>query len=197
MGKKKYTKQRRLSRKKNNYKRKKSLTKRGGSSSFSDTPMSWEERLNRERPYLSDPLNRRADLNNYVSPLMQQLNPAKLIVGSNQDRHQIRERIRGRDCLCGLELQRVMRRQDKRWSDMISEIQERNEYLERENRILKKKYTQMLVSDTFRSGPELGSIPEFEPHSIPGSKGNPVTAFPVRGPLNSSCQVRVPVKRVK
>lgn len=175
MGKKKYTKRRRLSRKRNNYKRK-SLTKRGGSSSCSDTPMSWEERLNRERPYLSDPLNRRADLNNYVSPLMQQLNPAELIVGSNQDRHQIRERIRGQDCLCGLELKRVMDKKDKGWSDMISEIRERNEYLERENRILKKKYTQMLVSDTFRSGnlgyhgPELGQVPEFEPHSIPGSK---------------------------
>lgn len=175
MGKKKYTKRRRLSRKRNNYKRK-SLTKRGGSSSCSDTPMSWEERLNRERPYLSDPLNRRADLNNYVSPLMQQLNPAELIVGSNQDRHQIRERIHGRDCLCGLELKRVMDKKDKGWSDMISEIRERNEYLERENRILKKKYTQMLVSDTFRSGnlgyhgPELGQVPEFEPHSIPGSK---------------------------
>ena len=175
MGKKNYTKRRRLSRKKNNYKKKKSLTKRGGSSSCSDTPMSWEERLNRERPYLSDPLNRRADLNNYVSPLMQQLNPAELIVGSNNDRHEIKERIRGRDCLCGLELQRVMRGKDKRWSDMISEIQERNEYLERENRILKKKYTQMLVSDTFRSGigypgPGLGSVPEFEPHSVSGSK---------------------------
>ena len=175
MGKKNYTKRRRLSRKKNNYKKKKSLTKRGGSSSCSDTPMSWEERLNRERPYLSDPLNRRADLNNYVSPLMQQLNPAELIVGSNNDRHEIKERIRGRDCLCGLELQRVMRGKDKRWSDMISEIQERNEYLERENRILKKKYTQMLVSDTFRSGigypgPELGSVPEFVPHSVSGSK---------------------------
>ena len=139
--KKRNQRSKRLSRKKNNYKRK-SLTKRGGSSSFSDTPMSWEERLNRERPYLSDPLNRRADLNNYVSPLMQQLNPAKLIVGSNQDRHQIRERIRGRDCLCGLELKRVMDQKDKGWSDMVSEIRKRNEYLERDNQILRKKYIQ-------------------------------------------------------
>ena len=180
MRKKNNTKRKKLSKKRNNYKKKKSLTKRGGSSSYSDTPMSWEERLNRERPYLSDPLNRRADLNNYVSPLMQQLNPAELIVGPNHDRHQIRERIRGQDCLCGLELKRVMDKKDKGWSDMYYKLKERNEHLERENRILKKKYTQMLVSDTFRygnlgyPGPEIGSVPEFEPefepHSVSGSK---------------------------
>ena len=178
MGKKNYTKRRRSSRKRNNYRRKKSLTKRGGSSSFSDTPMSWEERLNREREHpLSDPLNRRTDLNNRVSPLMQQLNPAKLIVGSNNDRHQIRERIRGRDCLCGLELKRVMDKKDKGWSDMISEIRKRNEYLERENKILRRKYIQMIVGEVERMGrsgigfpePELGPL-EFEPHSISGSK---------------------------
>lgn len=149
-----------------------------GGNSLSWSIPSWEERLQRERPYLSDPLNRRADMNNRVSPLIQKLNPPELIVGSNNDRHEIRERIHGRDCLCGIELQRVMRGKDKRWANKFSEIQERNYYLERENRILKKKYTQMLVSDIFRPGysgigypgPELGSVPEFEPHSIPGSK---------------------------
>jgi len=46
-----------------------------GDNSLSWSIPSWEERLQRERPYLSDPLNRRKDINNRVSPLIQKLNP--------------------------------------------------------------------------------------------------------------------------
>jgi hypothetical protein len=125
-----------------------------------------------ERPYFSDPL--KEGVVAPESPLLRRLNPPLEMVLPNANRFQNRVKHHGQDCLCGLELNRVMNNIEKKWSRMLMIEQEKNNYLEdqvyhlqRQNQNYKRNYIRMT--------PEMVADPlylhgdEQIPHSLSSS----------------------------
>jgi len=127
-----------------------------------------------ERPYLSDPLKE-----GVIAPegkLLRTLNPPLQMVLPNAKRFQNTVKHHGQDCLCGLELNRVMDNIDEKWSRILMIEQEKNEHLEdrlyqleKENEIYKKNYIrmtpEMMADPLFLHGDQQEQIP----HSVSGS----------------------------
>ena len=125
-----------------------------------------------ERPYLSDPLKE-----GVIAPrgkILRTLNPPLQMVLPNAKRFQNRVKHQGQDCLCGLELNRVMDNVDEKWSRILLKEQKKNNYLEQqihqlqqENDIYKRNYIRMT--------PEMMADPLFlhgEEEQIPHSLSN-------------------------
>jgi hypothetical protein len=142
----------------------------GGSCSMSKP--SWEQRLDRERPYFSDPLKEgviapQGKLLRTLNPPMDMVNPFKKRF-PNQVRHQ------GMDCLCGLEKDRVMRDINDGWSKRLLREQKKNQRLEETNYHLQNE-NQMYKTQYIRMTPEMMADPLYlhgdqqVPHSLSSS----------------------------